>query len=353
MNEKILMKKLLPKRLQRKPEETTPSRITNETVAEHRERILAGGRKFKYPVQYARHKLVFNAIIITIGAALLLVFLGWWQLYPMQNSSAFMYRLTRIIPAPVASVNGEQVPYRDYLIQYRGSEYYLEKYGEIKLNTEDGKRQLDYIKRQSLDKAEQVAYARQLARQHDVSVSSKDVNDFIDQERNTANGRVSQETYNASIQMLYDQTSDDYRLSVANGILKTKVAFAVDAEATAQVKKVLELVPASGDDYGKVAEQMADSKGAKVVAGQSGMVDVTSKYGGLRVSEVAKLSVGQTSGALRSTTDDGYYIVKIMNKNDTQVEFIYVHIPLSKFANDFAALKKDGKIHEYIKLANT
>ena len=146
-----------------------------------------------------------------------------------------MYRFTRIIPVPVATVNGEQVPYRDYLVQYRGSEYYLAKYGEVKLDTKDGKTQLNYVKRQSLDKAEQVAYARQLAKKLNVGVSSKDVDGFIDQERNTANGRVSQETYDASIQMLYDESVSDYRLSVANGILKNKVAFAIDEEATAMV----------------------------------------------------------------------------------------------------------------------
>ena len=49
-----------------------------------------------------------------------------------------------------------------------------------------------------------------------------------------------------------------------------------------------------------------------------------------------------------STTDDGYYFVKIIDKSDTQVNFVYLHIPLSKFTNDFAALKKNGKIQEYI-----
>ena len=347
---KILSK--LPKRLRPKADEAAPSRITNETVAEHRERILAGGRKFKYPVQYARHKLVFNALLVTVAAAALLVLIGWWQLYLVQNSSSFMYRITRILPVPAAVVSGEQVPYRDYLVQYRGSEYYLEKYGEIKLNTDDGKRQLDYIKRQSLDKAEQVAYARQLARQHHIVASEKDVDEFIDKERNTANGRVSLETYNASIKMLYDQTTDDYRLSVANGILKTKVAFVVDTNATKQVETALKLSTASSGDFAKVAGEMAGSKGAVTVAGQSGMVDVTSKYGGLRVGEVAKLSIGQMSGVLRSTTDDGYYIVKLLNKTDSQVDFTYIHIPLAKFNEDFAALKKNGKVHEFIKLAD-
>ena len=52
------MKKILNKL--RKPsarkQAVAPARITNDTVAEHRQRVIAGGRKFKYPIQYARHK---------------------------------------------------------------------------------------------------------------------------------------------------------------------------------------------------------------------------------------------------------------------------------------------------------
>jgi len=346
------MKKLI-KRVQRKKEEApAPTRITNDTVAEHRERILAGGRRFKYPIQYARHRLVFNTIVVSVAFIILLVAVGWWQLYPMQNSSAFMYRLTRIIPVPVAVVNNEQVPYSDYLVQYRGSEYYLNKYGEIKLDSSDGKRQLDYIKRQSLDKAEQTAYARQLARKLNISVTDGDIDTFINEERNTANGRVSQETYDSSMQLYYGETSSDYRLRIANSMLEAKVAFAVDDNATAQVKQAQKLVTSTKGDLAAVATQMAKSKGGKVNAGQSGPVDVTSKFSGLRVSEVAKMAKGAVSGPLKSTTDDGYYFVKIVDKTGTQVDFVYLHIPLTTFADDFAKLGSSHKIQEYIKVSD-
>jgi len=346
------MKKLI-KRVQRKKEEAlAPTRITNDTVAEHRERILAGGRRFKYPVQYARHRLVFNTIVVSIAFLILLAAVGWWQLYPMQNSSAFMYRLTRIIPVPVAVVNTEQVPYSDYLVQYRGSEYYLNKYGEIKLDSSDGRRQLDYIKRQSLDKAEQTAYARQLARKLAISVTNDDIDKFINEERNTANGRVSQETYASSMQLYYGETPSDYRLRIANSMLEAKVAFAVDDNATAQVKQAQALVASTKGDLAAVATQMAKSKGGKVTAGQSGPVDVTSKFSGLRVSEVAKMAKGAVSGPLKSTTDDGYYFVKITDKTGTQVDFVYLHIPLTTFAGDFSKLGSSHKIQEYITVSN-
>lgn len=350
------MKKLPIKKLRRQKgaDETPPSsRITNETVAEHRERILAGGRKFKYPIQYARHRLVINALLVTFVSLVLLVALGWWQLYIVQNSSTFLYRVTRILPVPVAMVNGEQVRFSDYLVQYRGSEYYLNKYGEIKFNTADGKRQLDYIKRESMNKAIADAYARQIAEQKNLAVSGKDVDAVIDQQRNTANGRISQETYDASSMMIYGWSPSDYRLAVEHSILRSRVAFAIDDNASKQVEQVSGIIKQQPDvDFAKVAEQMATSAGGKVIAGQSGLVNNVSTFGGLQVSEVAKLEQGKVSGVIKSSTDDGYYFVRVLNKNDTQVNFAYLHIPLTKFNNDLAQLKKNDKITEYIKIAD-
>lgn len=348
------MKKLPIKKFGRRNAVTPPSsRITNETVAEHRERILAGGRKFKYPIQYARHRLVINALLVTFVSLILLVALGGWQLYIMQNSSTFMYRVTRIIPVPVATVNGEQVRFSDYLVQYRGSEYYLNKYGEIKFNTADGKRQLDYIKRESMNKAIADAYARQIADDKHISVSNKDVDAVINQQRNTANGRISQETYDASSMMIYGWSPSDYRLAVSHSILRARVAFAVDDNARKQAEQAGSIIKGQPDiDFAKVAEQMASSAGGKVIAGQSGLVNDISTFGGLQVSEIAKLQKGKPSGVIKSSTDDGYYFVRVLDSNDTQVNFTYLHIPLTNFNNNIAQLKKNGKITEYIKIAD-
>ena len=347
---KDYMKKLSIKKLQRKQEDSTPSRITNETVAEHREQILAGGRKFKYPIQYTRHKLVINALLVIVGTTVLLAALGWWQLYIMQNSSTFMYRVTRIVPVPVAVVNGEQVLFGDYLVQYRGSEYYLNKYDEIKLQSADGQRQLAYIKRESLNKAIAYAYAKQTARQQGIAVSSKDIDEVIDQQRNTANGRISQETYDASSQMVYGWSPSDYRLAIEQGIMRTRVAFAVDGDAKKQAEIATPLVISTGGDFAKVAERLSGLSGGKAVVGQTGLISNTGVSGGLQVAAVAKLDKGQVSGLLKSNTDDGYYYVKVLEKSDTQVSFSYLHIPLTQFTKDLEALKKSGKITEYISI---
>lgn len=328
-----------------------PSRITNETVAEHRERILAGGRRFKYPIQYARHKLVANAILVAVVALVILIVLGWWQLYIMQNSSSFMYRLTRIFPIPVATVDGERVLFSDYLVKYRASEHWLGKYDEIKLDSEDGRVQLAHVKRQSLDSAEKHAYAVKLARQHSISVSNQDIDAMIDQQRNMANGRMTEESYEATSRRLFDWSPEDNRLAVRASILRAKVSFAIDTQADEMQKKAGQVIQKHGGDLDKAAEELGDvGGGQKAVVQTTGLVHNTSTLSGVGVpvSEAAKLSVGEVSGVLKSSTDEGYFFVKVLEKNDSQVNLAFIRIPLTEFDRQFDELRKNNKIKEFI-----
>lgn len=346
------MKKSPLSRFRKRSSSTEPlTRITNETVAEHRERILAGGRRYKYPIQYARHKLVINAILIAIAALVLLTILGWWQLYVAQNSSSFIYRLTQLFPVPVASVDGEPVRFSNYLVQYRGSEHYLNKYDEIKIDSKDGKAQLARIKRESLTGAEEDALASKFAKQQGIAVTEKDIDAVIDQQRNTANGRISQETYDASSRMMYDWSPEDYRSAVKRSILRARVSFAVDKKADELQKKAAELIKKNDGDLAKAAEQLGDiGNGQKATTQTTGLVSNVSALPGVGVSmaEVAKLPVGSVSNVMKSSTDDGYYFVKVLAKNDKQVSFSFIRIPLMEFARQFEQLKKESKIKEYI-----
>lgn len=350
MDERI-MKKILLKRNKKQDKKKTPSRITNDTIAVHREQILAGGRKFKYPIQYAKHKLVINTIAISLASILVLVFVCWVVLYPMQNTSMIAYRITNIARLPVGAVDGEDVKYSDYLVQYRASEFYLNKYGEKTLNSSDWSTQINGIKRRSIDLAEQVAYARKLGKKSGTTISDNEINSFIDKERTTVNGRVSQETYDASIKMLYGESADDYRLIVKNGLLKNKVAFAIDDKAQSQANKALESLSAvnTNGDMGVAAKEANKISGAgKVTSGSSGSVDISGKFNGLRISDVANIAVGKMSGIIKSSNDDGYYIVKVSAKTTKKITFDYVHVPLTVFEKQFEQLKKDNKIKEYI-----
>ena len=342
------MKKLSLKKFGRKkPTPTVPSRITNETVAEYRERILAGGRRFKYPIQYARHRVVITATIVVLASLVLMLVIGWWQLYSAQNTSRFFYRVTSVVPLPVASVDGKSVRYSDYLMYFNSSAHYLKNSQQVDLDSDDGKRQQEYIKRRSLDNAIADAYAFKLADELNISVSDDQVDQVIDRDRNTANGRISQDTYDASALSILGWTPGEYRYAAKNKLIRQEVSYAIDDEAKQKQTKAEELLKGKNVDFDKVAAELGGEGEAKVTTGVSGLVAQTNRDGGLSEAAV-KLEKGEVSPAIKTTTGDGYYFVKLLEKTDDQVNYEFLRIPLQEFEKRLEKLRQQGKINEYI-----
>ncbi|MGK2896753.1 MAG: SurA N-terminal domain-containing protein [Candidatus Saccharimonadales bacterium] len=342
-----LHKVKLPRR--KKKANETSSRITNETVAEHRERILAGGRRFKYPHQYVKHRLVINAVLIAVVFAVLISIVGWWQLYKAQNTTEFVYRTTRVLPLPVATVDGEWINYSDYLMRYRSQELWMTTKGKATFNSnsEDSERELNFIKRRVLDELVAVVYAQKRARDLTISVTDVEIQAVIDSERDTATGRISQEVYETNIKYTLGYSPDEYRHIIKQLLLRQKVAYAVDTTAA----KARETVAAS---FGKDSKQTFDkltedlkSKGVNVEFGASGLVLKNNHDGGLSRAAL-KLKDGEVSSAIQSTTGDGYYFVRRLATNDRQVSYEYIKVPLRVFNDEVASLQKDGKVKEYI-----
>jgi len=347
LNNKEIMKKLLNKIRRNKNTLSDSARITTETIAQHRKNILAGGRRFKYPVQYARHKLVFNAVIITLATLVILIGVGYWQLYRSQNTSDFMYRVTRVIPLPVASIDGRKVLYSDYLMKYRSSIHYLETKERVNLKTEDGKRQSDFVKQQAMEDALADAYAMKLAKDHHITVSDVELETFLKQQRSSTDGEVSIVTYDAVILDYYGWSHEEYQHAMQIKLLRQKVAFAVDTQAEAMTKTIAAVITAGNTDLKSVAEIINSTAKVKATYGSLGLVPKTNQDGGLAVA-AADLKKGEISPVIKSTTGEGYYLLKLLDINDTQVNYEYVHVPLTTFAKDLAAVKDQGKVAEYI-----
>jgi parvulin-like peptidyl-prolyl isomerase len=325
-----------------------PTRITNETVAEHRERILAGGRRFKYPMQYARHRLVVTTIVITLVAFLVLLLVGWWQLYPVQNTSTFFYRVTRVVPLPVASVDGETVKYGDYLMYYNSSAHYLKQSEQLNLNSKDGQRQNAHIKRKSLDIAIANAYAQKLARDLDIKVSQERIDQVTNEDRNTSTGRISQETYDASALNILGWTPSEYKHDTKNRLIRQDVAYAIDESAKRQQEKASLLIQQDKTvDLDALAKTLGGEGSAKVIAGLSGLVPHTNQDGGLTKTALT-LQPGGISSPIRTSAGDGYYFVKLVEKTPTQISYTYLRVPLTEFNKRLAALQKENKVKEFI-----
>jgi len=343
------MKKLVNK-IRRRKTSPPPTRITSETIEQHREHILAGGRKFKYPVQYAKHRLVFNAIIIAAAAFVLAIIIGWWQLYPAQNTSEFMYRVTKVIPAPVAFVDGQPVLYSDYLMKYLSSIRYLERKEQLNTKTDSGKRQVDYVKQKSMQYVIENAYAEKLAGQMKISVSDSELNAYLKELRQTSAGEISQQTNNAVILDYYGWSPSEYDYIIKKELLRQKVSYAIDKNAQNTIEEAkanLSKDPAAS--FKDLAASLSKKTGIKVTYGTSGWVPKTNQDGGMAPA-ATKLNKQAVSGVIKSTTGDGYYIVRLLDTRDSQVSYEYIHVPLNKFSDSLNKLIKDGKINELISI---
>jgi hypothetical protein len=343
------MKKVLNK-LRRTKQPKQPQRITNETIAEHRERILAGGRRFKYPVQYARHKLVFNAIIISVTALILLIALFWWLLYFAQNTSEIVYRLTRVIPVPVAKVDGEYVRYSEYLTKYRSSIHYLVEKERVNLTTEDGKRQAEYVKSMAMQDAIADAYAAKLAREQNIAVTNEELEQFLIQQRTSPDGEVSEGTYDAVILDYYGWSHDEYREAMRAKLLRQKVAFAIDETAKKQSDTIAARIKGGSTDLRVLSDELRSADMSTLAYGALGFLPKTNRDGGLTAA-ASKLQPGQVSDAIRTTNGDGYYFVRVLEVTDTQVNYEYIQIPLSTFEDRLkGAQASEETVKEYISI---
>ena len=348
------MKKLLNKVKRKKTaEQAPPSKITNDTIAEHREKILAGGRRYKYPFQYAKHKLVINAVIIVLVTIILLTVVTWQQLYVAQNTSNLFYRVTKVLPLPIAQVGDTHALYRDYLLNYRSPEHFLKNYWDTNQDSEKGTAQLEYAKRQALDTAIADAYARKLAAEKSVKVSDAEVDAEVTHIRSAGNGQLTVEAYDASAQKFLGMSPSDTRDILRAGLLRSKVAFAIDDKATTLSDKASKLLPEHKDDLEKVAAALNKEQPDSVNVGVSGLIDQTDRLDGISAGEVAKLPVGKVSTALKSVTGDGYYFVRVIEKTDRQVNFAFLRIPLTVFKQQLADLRAQHQIKEYITINAT
>lgn len=139
-------------------------KITSENIAEHRKEVLAAGRKFKYPVQISGKKIVFGSAAIALVVVSAFSVYVWHNLYRVQNPAALFYNATRVLPLPVAQVDGESVRFDAYLRLIRADIHYYITQERRAFNSKEGSEELNFHKRRR-QVVGHVVWCRHLCRQ--------------------------------------------------------------------------------------------------------------------------------------------------------------------------------------------
>lgn len=329
-----------------KKRKKTATRITDGNIDEKREEVLARGKKFKYPFQYAKHKLIVNTVLIGVSAVLLAVFLGWLELYKFQDTGDVVYRLTRVLPVPVAEVDGEKVRYSDYLMLYRSSVAAIESQQGILSNTEEDQQMKAQYKVEAMDRAVSYSYALKLARELDIEVSDEMVNELMVEHRTVDGVERSEEAFAGIIKDNFGLSLDEYRRMLYLSLVEKEVSVSLDEEALALKLEIESILGNGSDDLASIA----DSLGENVVYSETGgMVEEMNLDGG-RASVAAGLEPGEVSEGFVSKNGDGYYFVKLLDKADGQVNYASLWVPFSAFDKKLAEVEEEGKVKVYIEL---
>lgn len=318
-----------------------------QKVEERREEVLAKGRQFKYPLQWTKYRVVGNTILIAAVVIAIIITSGWLALYRFGMTDEMLFRVTKIIPVAVANVDGENVKFSDYLMFYRSSILSIE-HQSIQAESEDSidTLRLQY-KRSALDESEEYAYAEKLAKELEITVSPEEVATEFKRHLSIGGVERSEEAFMKIVKENFDLDKDEYERMLYLSLIKAKVEAAIDTEAEETASKVESMLEKNGGIYSEVAAAL----GSEIQYQETGGLVSNQNIDGGRAAEAFKLEPGQHSGRFLSINGDGFYFVKLIKKTDSEVNFVSIKVPFTKFDIDFATLREEGKIQEYIEIA--
>ncbi|MBR2658604.1 SurA N-terminal domain-containing protein [Candidatus Saccharibacteria bacterium] len=315
-----------------------------EKVEERREEVLAAGRKFKYPLQWTKHRVVVNTVLITIVVLGIIITSGWLALYRFNMTDEMLFRVTKILPVPVAEVDGNNVLFSDYLMLYRSSIISIERQS----SQNDSRGSLDDLRAQyrraALDEAEEYTYALELAKELEIEVTDEEVKSEFERHIKIGGVDRSEESFLKIIDENFDLSKSEYERMLYLTLIKSKVEINIDENANKIAARVESMLASNGGDYKAIAEAL----GSAINYEETGGMVSNQNIDGGRANEAMKLEPGQESGRFLSMNGDGYYFVKLIKKSESEVNFVSIKVPFTEFKKRFNALRTDGKITEFI-----
>lgn len=327
-------------------------RITNENVAEHREEILSGARKYIYPLQHSKHRIVlwtatlFIAAVLVMTTALVILF------YRQQSSSRFIYQVSKVVPFPVARIGTTLVSYENYLFELRHYIHYYETQQGLSFETEAGRDQLASYKKRALDDVVDLAYTKQIAAELDVRVSDEEVDEQIRIAREQNRLGSSDDILEDVLRNYWNWSIADFRRSLENELLVQKVTRALDSQTEDRAREALAKIKA-GNDFAAVAKEYSQDDLTKESGGEFGEVDASNRnVSQATVDTLLNLQQDQVSDVKVIPYQTGYALEIVKNLEDKGDSARGAHIifVLKDLGEELNNRKEQKPYRLYIKL---
>lgn len=325
---------------------TEVPRITNETIATHREEVLKGARKYIYPLQHSKHRIIVVTSTLAVVALIAFMIYCVIGLYRLQQHNTFLYRVTQVIPLPIARVQGSFVEYENYLFELRHYIHYYQNQLEQDFSGEE-KQQLIDQRKQALEDVINDAYVKKLAKQYKVSVTNKEVDARIAEVRQQNRLGNNDKVLADVLREYWGWSVSDFKRSLKQQILEEKVMAKLDHEATKKAQTAVDRLNA-GADFAALAKEVSEDEASKPNGGDYGFA-ITKSNPNIPPQVITKLFAlqpGQHSGVINA--GQTLEIVKTNQNDGTTVTAQHISFKLRDLSEQIAALKKQFPPKTYV-----
>lgn len=266
----IKKRRIILKDVEEGGDELAVPRITNETLAAHREEVLKGARKYIYPLQHSKHKIVVISTGLFVAA--LVTFTGYCvlSLYRFQSTSTFIYKVSQVVPFPIARSSTSFVSYENYLFELRHYMHYYEVQQKLSFDTDAGQQQLNEYKKRALDNVINQVYVKRLAKANKVTVSDKELDAQIELLRSQNRLGNNDKVFEDVLKDYWGWNIDDFKRSLRDQLLMQKVAAAIDTTTLPKAQKALTEIRA-GKDFAVAVKEYSDDAASKDAGGDFGI----------------------------------------------------------------------------------
>lgn len=323
-------------------------RITNETVTEHREEVLKGARKFIYPLQHSKHRIIVITSVIIMATIISFLTYCIIGLYKLHQTNAFLYRVTQVIPFPIARTGDTFISYENYLFELRHVVHYYETQLQSDFSGKD-KQQLKQFRKNALDQVINDAYVKILAKKHDVKVSDKEVQQRIAMVKAQNRLGTANNVLADVLRSYWGWGIRDFERSVRQQLLTEKVTAVMDTAANSRAQDAL-LKLKIGGNFADLAKQVSEDPATKANGGDYGFkIDKTNRDVPPQVVEALfKMKPGQNSGIIATATS--LEIVHLNDVSGDRVGASHISFALKDISFYINDLKEKQKIKSYVKL---
>lgn len=328
---------------------TEAAKITHDNLSEHREEVLSSARKYIYPLQHSKHRIVLVSVGLFITVLVAFFTYCTFALYKAKSTNGFLYGVTRVVPFPVAKAGSSFVSYENYLFELRHYVHFYENQQKLDFKTESGRQQLEEYKKRALDKVIADAYVKQLAKKNGVSVSNKELENQINIVRQQNRLGASEKGFEDVLKENFGWSVSDFKRYLKQQMLAQKVAAKLDSETVKRAETAQAELKA-GANFADVAKKYSedvltkDNGGEYPVQISKSSSDISPQV----VDALFKLQPGQVSELVNSG-----FSLEIIKNIEVQTDKIRAaHIQfnfkdVNVYVND---LKEKEKAKTFIKL---